>query len=159
MKAPIVLTVVAGLVVVAAVGLYLVDRASQASGKADPDDAEQVARGAVVYADYCASCHGSRLEGEPDWQERNPEGRLPAPPHDETGHTWHHPDEVLFELTKYGPQRFAGPDYPSDMPAFEGQLSDQQIWDSLAYIMNKWPDNIRARQESIDARAANNEGQ
>ena len=68
----------------------------------DASDARAVARGQQVYAERCASCHGRDLEGQPDWQSRNAQGRLPAPPHDEHGHTWHHDDQVLFEVTKYG---------------------------------------------------------
>ena len=41
------------------------------------------------YQEYCASCHGVNLEGQANWRSRNQDGTLPAPPHDETGHTWH----------------------------------------------------------------------
>ena len=58
-----------------------------------------LAEGAQLYAQHCASCHGSQLEGQPNWRERLPNGRLPAPPHDDSGHTWHHPDHVLFAIT------------------------------------------------------------
>ena len=66
------------------------------AGRADPNDAAQVAEGRAVYAAQCASCHGANLEGQPDWRVRLPNGRLPAPPHDASGHTWHHPDKALF---------------------------------------------------------------
>jgi mono/diheme cytochrome c family protein len=62
-----------------------------------------------------------------------PNGRLPAPPHDATGHTWHHPDRELFEITKNGPAGIA-PGYESDMPAFKDVLNDREIWAVLAYI-------------------------
>ena len=61
-------------------------------GVANANDAAQVARGEALYAKHCASCHGANLEGQPDWKKRLANGRLPAPPHDMTGHTWHHPD-------------------------------------------------------------------
>ena len=67
-----------------------------------PDDAEIVARGEAVYVAHCALCHGRNLEGQPNWQTRDKEGFLPAPPHDESGHTWHHPDRLLFDITKVG---------------------------------------------------------
>ena len=109
--------------------------------------------GAAIYDNQCASCHGVGLEGQPDWQTRDPAtGRLPAPPHDETGHTWHHPDDVLFAMTKHGPQIFAGPDYPSDMPGFGDVLSDDDIVAVLDYIKAQWPEGIRARQADIDRR-------
>ena len=125
------------------------------AGRADADDARQVALGATVYRDNCASCHGANLEGQPDWKSRKPDGRFPAPPHDETGHTWHHPDDTLFGLTKLGlkpPLAPAG--YQSDMPAFGPVLTDEQIWAVLAFIKSRWPEKIRTRQSSFNERAS-----
>ena len=73
--------------------------------RADASDPEMVALGAGVYAEHCASCHGERLEGEPNWRQRKADGTLPAPPHDATGHTWHHSDDFLFRFTRDGPRR------------------------------------------------------
>ena len=105
----------------------------------DATDRAAVARGEPLYAKHCAACHGGNLEGQPDWQSRNAQGRLPAPPHDEHGHTWHHDDQVLFEVTKYGLTKHAPPGYQSDMPAFEGTLTDKDIVDVLAFIKSRWP--------------------
>ena len=87
------------------------------------DDSRRILSGQGVYARYCASCLGANLEGQSNWTSRLASGRLPAPPHDQSGHTWHHPSGVLFEITKYGlkpPHAPAG--YESDMPAFLGTL-------------------------------------
>ncbi len=117
---------------------------------ANPENAASVALGASLYAEHCASCHGDNLEGEPNWRTRNADGRLPAPPHDETGHTWHHPDEQLFAMTKFGVGAAAGqPDYPTDMPLYEDILSDDEIWAVLSYIKSTWSDDIRARQPKL----------
>lgn len=116
-------------------------------GAIDPDDPAQVALGREIYAAHCASCHGANLEGQPDWRERRPDGRLPAPPHDASGHTWHHADQQLFELTKKGLSGIV-PGYQSDMPAFEGVLTDEQIAAVLAFIKSTWPPDIRARQDA-----------
>jgi len=108
--------------------------------------------GANVYARHCAACHGAKLEGQPNWQRRLPDGRLPAPPHDESGHTWHHPDEVLFGITKFGlVPPYAPPGYESDMPAFAGKLSDGEIRSVLAYIAGSWKsrDVLEARAEML----------
>lgn len=113
-----------------------------AAGSADPTDAALVALGGTVYADHCAACHGANLEGEPDWRTRKPDGRLPAPPHDATGHTWHHPDEQLFLMTSKGVAALAPPGYESDMPAYEGVLSDREIWAVIAYIKAQWPPEV-----------------
>ena len=67
-----------------------------------PPPAPDLQAGARIYALHCASCHGMKLEGQPNWRQRLANGRMPAPPHDESGHTWHHPDEVLFGITKRG---------------------------------------------------------
>jgi S-disulfanyl-L-cysteine oxidoreductase SoxD len=121
--------------------------------RADPRNAARVAAGAKVYAAQCASCHGAKLEGQPDWRNRLANGRLPAPPHDESGHTWHHPDDVLFGITKHGlvPGKYAPKDYQSDMPAFAGKLSDDEIWAVLAYIKSWWrsKDMLEARAEML----------
>lgn len=118
---------------------------------ADPGDAQQVARGKPVYDRHCASCHGARLQGQPDWQEKLPTGRMPAPPHDASGHTWHHPDSMLFGMTKFGlvPGKYAPPKHESDMPAFDALLSDEDIWAVLAYIKSSWPREIRAAQHEM----------
>lgn len=108
-------------------------------------DDRRVSAGQLVYNNACTSCHGAALEGQPNWQKRSSTGYLPAPPHDETGHTWHHPDQMLFEFTKYGPQRFAGADYKSTMPAYEGKLTDQEIWNVLAFIKSQWPAEIQEK--------------
>jgi mono/diheme cytochrome c family protein len=116
-------------------------------------DPQQVALGERVYFEACASCHGANLEGQPNWQTRNEHGKLPAPPHDETGHTWHHPDAQLFAITKFGLAPIAGADYATDMPAYEGVLTDAEILAVLAYIKSRWPEKIRAHQARIDAQA------
>ena len=122
------------------------------SDRADPHDADQVALGAAVYRQHCASCHGAKLEGQSSWKERKPDGKLPAPPHDETGHTWHHSDEQLFRLTKIGVRPPLAPEgYRSDMPGYDGVLSDEQIWAVLAFIKSRWPADIRARQDRVNA--------
>ncbi len=43
--------------------------------------------GQRLYMSHCAACHGINLQGAPNWHRRNAAGYLPAPPHDETGHT------------------------------------------------------------------------
>ena len=95
-----------------------------------------------------------QLEGQPNWRQRGPDGLLPAPPHDASGHTWHHSSAHLIEMTRLGPQRFAGPDYRSAMPAYEGTLSEAEIVAVLSFIKSTWPPEVRRRHDSIDAQAA-----
>jgi mono/diheme cytochrome c family protein len=77
---------------------------------------------------------------------------MPAPPHDETGHTWHHPPAVLFDIVREGVQKHAPAGYESDMPAFGATLSDEQIRAVLAYIRSTWPDEVKRRHAEIGAR-------
>jgi mono/diheme cytochrome c family protein len=109
----------------------------------------QLTQGQALYGVHCASCHGKNLEGQPNWQTPLPNGRMPAPPHDKSGHTWHHSDDALAGVTKLGLKPFAGDNYESDMPAFGAILSDDEIEAILAYIKSTWPERERTYQERI----------
>ncbi|EHK53545.1 c-type cytochrome [Allomesorhizobium alhagi] len=111
-----------------------------------------IARGETLYAEHCAACHGAKLEGQPNWQSPLPSGRLPAPPHDASGHTWHHPDGVLFRITREGTAAVVGGGYESDMPGFEGILDDEDIRAILAFIKSTWPERERAYQAEMSRR-------
>lgn len=124
------------LIPAAALAAYIGGRGSE----------DALARGRQLYLENCASCHGASLEGQPDWKRRLATGRMPAPPHDATGHTWHHSDRVLFEITKHGPEAVVGGGYTSDMPGFAGVLSDAEITLVLDYIKSTWPERERTYQ-------------
>jgi mono/diheme cytochrome c family protein len=131
--------------------------AAPGSVQLDTRDAAVLASGQSVYAQHCAACHGERLQGQPNWRLRDASGRLPAPPHDASGHTWHHPDEVLFRITKYGVAKAANlKDYDSAMPAYEGVLSDAEIVAVLSWIKSQWPAGAREKQELVNAEALKN---
>ena len=136
------------ILVAVAGGLALLGRGGPES--ADATDTALVVLGQGVYAEHCAACHGADLKGEADWRRRRPDGTLPPPPHDETGHTWHHPDAQLFAYTKQGGAGVAPPGFKSGMPAFEGVLTDKEIWAVLAFIKSRWPPTIRKRQARIN---------
>ena len=138
----------AAAVVLAA--LWLRGGSDGASGRADATDAQQVRRGEALYQLHCASCHGVNLEGQPNWRERDEDGMLPAPPHDATGHTWHHTDALLFDVTKYGSTAVVGDDYMSNMPGFGETMSDAEIWAVLAYIKSTWPADIQEIQSELE---------
>lgn len=115
--------------------------------EAAPIAAVKLSRGRQTYVTHCAACHGLNLEGQPNWKERLPNGKLPAPPHDETGHTWEHPDDVLFKVVKHGVAAAAGPKYRTDMIGFKDRLSDEEIVDVIQYIKSTWPERIRRKLE------------
>ena len=77
--------------------------------------------------------------------------KMPAPPHDASGHTWHHTDQMLFRLTKYGLGHVIGDDdYKSNMPAYENVLTDQEIIAVLTFIKSRWPENIQRRHDQLN---------
>jgi mono/diheme cytochrome c family protein len=96
-------------------------------------DGAQVAAGEPLYGQYCAACHGAELEGQPNWRAPLPSGLYPAPPHDESGHTWHHDDALLMQIVRDGGTRT-----PNGMPGFREQLTDEQIHAILTYIKSTW---------------------
>jgi mono/diheme cytochrome c family protein len=124
-------------------------------GFIDPSNQQFVAQGKILYQNHCTACHGVNLEGQAEWRMRLSNGRLPAPPHDETGHTWHHPDEVLFDIVKNGlvPGRTAPEAYESDMPAYGKRLSDSEITAVLAYIKSRWPKEVLKAQREVTYQA------
>ncbi|MBU2963109.1 cytochrome c [Citreicella sp. C3M06] len=119
------------------------------SGLAYPVGADESRDGAALYQQNCASCHGVELEGQPDWRRAGPDGRLPAPPHDATGHTWHHGDDILFRITRDGTAAVVGGGYEGNMPGFGDSLSDAQIRAILDYIKSTWPERQRAHQREV----------
>jgi mono/diheme cytochrome c family protein len=154
LKAALPLAVIA-IVAVTTLVVFSPDRAEDGPYRLRPDDSNLVATGAQIYQSHCAACHGSNLEGQPEWQSRDPNGLLPAPPHDASGHTWHHPDEMLFRITKFGIASVIGdPTYKAAMPVYEATLSDQDIVAVLSWIKAQWPAAIRERHDLVNAAAA-----
>ena len=117
-----------------------------------PNDAPTVNLGGSVYAKNCASCHGANLEGQFNWRQRDSNGYLPAPPHDESGHTWHHSDQYLFLMTKYGIEEMIGKRYPNNMPAYKDVLTDDEIIAVLSYIKSTWPEQIKQQHDLLNSR-------
>ncbi|WP_457649092.1 c-type cytochrome [Profundibacter sp.] len=118
--------------------------------------------GQQLYQENCASCHGANLEGQANWKTPDENGILPAPPHDETGHTWHHGDRLLFGYIKLGgaaAMKRAGFDgFKSGMPGFGNVLSDQEIGQTLAYIKSNWPEKLQSLQEQSTKTEAESNG-
>jgi mono/diheme cytochrome c family protein len=116
------------------------------------------ALGRALYVEHCAACHGVDLEGQPDWRSPDANGVYPAPPHDETGHTWHHDDAMLIDYITRGGQAVLddmGVSFTSRMPAFGSVLDQGEIEAVLDYIKSAWPAHIRdAQEERTNAAAA-----
>ncbi len=92
---------------------------------------ERISSGEVIYAQHCTSCHGP-VDGQPLLDG--------TPPHGDSGHTWHHPDRLLYEWV------LDKPPLATVMPAFRGTLTEQEVIQVLAYIKSSWLPEIQARQ-------------
>gem|GEM_PF-141760 len=97
--------------------------------------AENVSRGAAVFAENCVGCHGKGAQGAFTWRRRNADGSFPPPPLDGSGHAWHHPLAGLAAHIRNG----AAPGQGS-MPGFGAVLKDTQINDAIAWFQSKWSD-------------------
>ncbi|MFN8423698.1 MAG: cytochrome c [Anaerolineae bacterium] len=119
-----------------------------AAAGAPPPPADVVARGAALYDAHCATCHGANLEGQPDWKHSLPDGSLPAPPHDTSGHTWHHGDGELLRIIGQGGTIYMP---NSKMPGFAGTLSDDEMRAVLAFIKTFWGAKELSWQANVTA--------
>lgn len=115
---------------------------------------QAVESGKTVYATYCAECHGVNLEGEEEWKIQNEDGTFRSPPHDASGHTWHHGDPTLLASIRLGGARFVGANIggTSPMPAFAETLTDEEVTAVLTFIKSTWPSDIRALQQEATLR-------
>ncbi|MEN8235132.1 MAG: cytochrome c [Actinomycetota bacterium] len=96
-------------------------------------DAARVKEGEALYGQYCSSCHGADLSGDPEWKTPNADGSYRPPPHDASGHTWHHSDGLLLTITR------DGSDFPqSRMPPFGDTLTDDEIASIFEFIKASW---------------------
>ena len=152
MRLGLIVAVALPVLVAAAGGWYALRAQDTAPGAPDP---ARIAEGRALYDAHCAACHGANLEGEAGWQTRRADGTLPAPPQDESGHTWHHTDQQLFVIIKNGMEAMAGADYKTSMKGFADTLSDDEIWAVLDYIKSRWPENVRAMQAEMTRKAGN----
>lgn len=119
--------------------------------KLDYKNPQVVAQGKKIYITNCASCHGNKLEGQPNWEKRDDQGYLPAPPQNEKGHTWHHNTLDLFKMTKHGMAANSASGYKTRMPAFENILTDDEIIAVLSFIKSQWPTEIQDKHNEIEA--------
>jgi mono/diheme cytochrome c family protein len=128
-------------------------------------DAAILRTGAAVYQARCASCHGVRGEGAAGWTRPGPSGIYPAPPHDSTGHTWHHADGLLYRIVARGTAAALGDTlHPAryGMPGFDSTLSPREIVAVVTYLKAGWTPAQRRREaeasrvdpfpESVEAR-------
>ena len=107
---------------------------------------EQVAKGAALFREHCASCHGADAEGTPSWREPGPDGKYPPPPLNGTAHAWHHPLSMLKQALTSG-----GKPLGRSTPGFAVTLDGEEIDAVLAWVQSHWSEEIYAMWRERDA--------
>lgn len=117
---------------------------------ADASNGAQVLAGFIHYKTYCAQCHGRNLQGQPLWHLQDADLPRRAPAQDDTGHSWQHPDEDLFQMIRTGHFPNEINKTHSFMPAFGGQMDDTEIIEVIAFIKSRWSLGIQVFQSSLN---------
>lgn len=105
---------------------------------ADRENIKLIKHGQEIYRQQCASCHRAELKGQVNWTQIDGNGLIPAPPPDDCGLIWHHPDGMLFKVTLRAVAGALGMvNYKSSMSAFVNVLTDEKIIATLAFIKSK----------------------
>ncbi len=98
-------------------------------------DLERVARGAKLFQENCAQCHGPQAQGHPDWKRARKEGYAAAPPLNGTGTDISLTRERMVEVIRKGARRKG----VMVMPAWKGRVGDDQIIDIISWYQALWP--------------------
>ncbi|MDQ7028218.1 MAG: cytochrome c [Anaerolineae bacterium] len=118
-------------------------------------DNSQLAAAQRNYNTLCAHCHGYGGDGQPlETAERTETlGYHTVPLHNSAGHTWQHPDQLLFETIKYGVE---SPINLYTMTPFGDLLSDDEIFAIIDYLRLWWTDDQQTWQEQLTTQFAEN---
>lgn len=116
----------------------------EAAGPPPALDLDKVRVGEELYLRVCASCHMTDLSGEPDWKTPNADGTYRAPPHDASGHTWHHSDQLLLSIVRDGVEGIE-----TSMPTYADILTDDEIVSIIEYLKSSWPTQERTFQWQV----------
>jgi len=97
-----------------------------------PDTRAKLSRGAAVFDRHCSSCHGWNGQGT------GPEAFALVPAPADLEWLWNKPkskaDPYMYWTVAEGGRQFE-----SDMPAFKGTLSKQDMWSVIAYVRSGMP--------------------
>lgn len=110
-------------------------------------DKVRMARGAELFRQHCAVCHGADAGGAANWRVRNPDGTFPPPPLNGSGHAWHHPWADLKNTIRHGTTALGG-----NMPAWQAVLTEQQVEEVILWFQSLWSDEVYAAWREIDQR-------
>jgi mono/diheme cytochrome c family protein len=112
---------------------------------------ENISRGARLYQEHCAQCHGPEAQGHPDWQTP---GVAAAPPLNGTGNDWKRKKPELVAAIKEGIKRKGEPMHPD----WKGRLNNEEIEDIITWFQALWPADVYERWRKANAPATRPKG-
>jgi mono/diheme cytochrome c family protein len=113
-------------------------------GSDRPLSVESVMRGARLYQEHCAQCHGPEAQGHPDWENQQVAA---APPLNGTGNEWKRSKDEMVAIIKDGARRNNEP----VMPGLGERLSQQEIDDIVSWYQALWPIDVYDRWQKVNA--------
>jgi len=111
------------------------------SARPEQFDINRIARGARLYQENCAQCHGPEAQGHPDWQHAKQQGYAAAPPLDGVGPAIKLRKSEMIAIIRNGVKQDGVP----VMPAWKGRVSDEEIEDVITWYQALWPGPVYAR--------------
>ena len=85
------------------------------------DDAQTIARGAAVFANFCSPCHGATARGDGLVVQRG----FPAPPSLYADNARNMKDGQIFHILTYGQK---------NMPSYATQVSREDRWNVIVFV-------------------------
>jgi mono/diheme cytochrome c family protein len=108
---------------------------------------ESLVRGARLYQEHCALCHGPEAQGHPDWS--NPKV-VAASPLNGTGNAWKRSKQEMIAIIKKGASRHG----IAVMPGWNGRLSESDIDDIINWYQALWPPDVYDRWREATVQSA-----
>ncbi len=99
-----------------------------------------IARGAALFGQHCAQCHGPQAQGHPDWQTPSDGKFAAAPPLNGTGNDWKRSRAELAAVIVGGARRAS--DKVEVMPAWKGRMNERDVEDLLNWLQSLWPPEV-----------------
>lgn len=110
-------------------------------------DINRIARGARLYQENCAQCHGPEAQGHPDWQHAKQQGYAAAPPLDGTGPAIKRRKAEMIAIIRNGLKQDGVP----VMPGWGARVSDDEIEDVITWYQALWPAQVYGRWRQLDS--------
>lgn len=126
--------------VVLGLGLVVAMIGIPASKMRSNNRGRMIERGASLYAENCAQCHGDKAQGQDAANPqggKQPDGSYLAPALNEAGVAWYRTNRQLYDYVAKGSL-----DQNSPMKGFGEKLSENDITSILVFVQSLWPEDL-----------------